>query len=115
MQLPNKEKAHISREKLVDYLLSEKHAVGKSKAKFFRRFGFDETNVGQLERALLTIARQERVIEINASVHGAKYVIDGVIRTPEGAVVRVRTVWIVETGQDAPRFVTAHPLERSQE
>lgn len=115
MQLPYKEKAHIPREKLINYLLSETHAVGRSKAKFFRGFGFDETNVRQLERALLAIAQQERVIEINASVHGAKYVIDGLIRTPEGAAVRVRTVWIVETGQDAPRFVTAHPLDRSQE
>ena len=108
-------KAHIPREKLINYLLSETHAVGKSKTKFFRKFGFDETNVSQLERALLTIAQQEQVVEINASVHGAKYVIDGLIRTPEGAVVRVRTVWIVETGQDASRFVTAHPLEKSQE
>lgn len=115
MQLPNKEKAHIPREKLINYLLSETHAVGKSKAKFFRKFGFDETNVSQLERALLTIAQQEQVVDLNASVHGAKYVIDGLIRTPEGAAVRVRTVWIVETGQDAPRFVTAHPLEKSQE
>jgi len=45
MRLPNGTNAYVPREKLVEYLLSETHAVGKSKARFFRGFGFDETNV----------------------------------------------------------------------
>jgi hypothetical protein len=115
MRLPNGANAYVPREKLVDYLLSETHAVGKSKARFFRGFGFDETNVTQLEQALLTIARRENVRDVNTSSHGVKYVIDGSIQTPNGAIVRIRTVWIIETEQDKPRFVTAHPLERNQE
>lgn len=60
MQLPSKGKAYIPPGKLMGYLLSETHAVGKSKAKFFRALGFDETNVTQLEEGLLAIERTVR-------------------------------------------------------
>ncbi len=33
MKLPNSENAYVPESKLSDYLLSEKHAVGKAKAK----------------------------------------------------------------------------------
>lgn len=67
MQLPNRANAYIPPDKLMGYLLSETHAVGKSKAKFFRALGFDETNVRQLEQGLLAIARTEQVEEFIAS------------------------------------------------
>ncbi|EKD91393.1 MAG: hypothetical protein ACD_30C00014G0003 [uncultured bacterium] len=43
MKLPNGSKTFISKEKLLNYILSEIHPVGKFKAKFFRNLGFDET------------------------------------------------------------------------
>ena len=45
MKLPNRENAYIPPRKLTEYLLSETHSIGKSKAKFFRAIGFDEENV----------------------------------------------------------------------
>ena len=39
--------------KLTDYLLSESHSVGKSKAKFFRELGFSRENVAILEQELI--------------------------------------------------------------
>jgi len=110
MQLPNSAKAYIPIAKLTDYLLSETHAVGKTKARFFRSLGFDETNVEQLEWGLLAIARSGQVAEVTRSIYGTKYVIDGVLEAPNGAVARVRTVWVVEVRQDSPRFVTAYPI-----
>lgn len=110
MQIPNNAKAYIPAAKLTEYLLSKTHAVGRTKARFFRSLGFDEVNVVRLEAALLTIARTEPVVDMVTSVHGTKYVIDGPLETPNGLVVRVRTVWVVEPGQDAPRFVTAYPV-----
>jgi hypothetical protein len=59
MKLPNREKAHIPPSKLRDYLLSETHVVGRGKAKFFRMFGFDETNADLLEQGLIAIAHNE--------------------------------------------------------
>jgi hypothetical protein len=39
------------------------------------------------------------------------YTIEGVLETPDGRNPYVRTVWTVEIGSDAPRFVTAYPLQ----
>jgi hypothetical protein len=35
MELPNKSNAFVATGKVLDYLLSETHAVGRSKARFF--------------------------------------------------------------------------------
>lgn len=112
MELPNKSQAYISTSKIVDYLLSETHAVGKSKAKFFRSFGFDETNTAQFGHGLITIAQTEPVTESTETSFGTKYVIDGNLETPNGVTIYLRTVWIIENGDTIPRLVTAHPLEQ---
>lgn len=109
MKLPNREKAFIQPAKLNDYLLSETHAIGRSKAKFFRLFGFDETNVDLLEQGLLLIAKTQNVVSVTPSTHGTKYVIDGSLQTPVGGLLNLRTVWIINKGQTHPRFVTAIP------
>ncbi|MFI5387895.1 MAG: DUF6883 domain-containing protein [Fimbriimonadales bacterium] len=110
MRLPKAENARVDHEKLTRYLLSETHPVGRSKAKFFRGVGYDESSVTVLEQGLIEIARTEAIVETAASRHGMKYIVDGLITTPSGGRVRVRTVWIVDAGEDRPRFVTAYPL-----
>ena len=110
MKLPNRESAYIPPPKLKDYLLSETHPVGRSKAKFFRALGFSETNIDMLEQRLIAIAHSEDVEEVATSPHGMKYVIECMLQTPGGSIVQVRTVWIIDTGQDRPRFVTAYPV-----
>ena len=62
-----------------------------------------------LERGLLAIAHSEEVLEVVDSRHGTKYVIEGALQTPGGATAWVRTVWIIDTGEARPRFVTAYP------
>lgn len=111
MELPNRSRAYVSRNKITDYLLSETHVVGKSKAKFFQSFGFDETNAGRFERGLIAIAQKESVVETAETRYGAKYVIDGKLETPNGDMIRLRTIWLIETGDDVPRLVTAYPLD----
>ncbi len=96
----------------MDYLLSETHAVGKSKAKFFRSFGFDETNVIQFGQGLIKIAQTKEVTDITETPYGTKYVIDGELETPNSVTIYLRTVWIIETGDNIPRLVTAHLLEQ---
>jgi len=109
VKLPNSHEAYIPYPKLVDYLLSEVHSVGRIKARFFRSVGFDETNVQVLEQNLLAICRSEPVVKLVKSQHGAKYIIDGTLETPSGVGVRVTTVWIIEQNESVPRFVTAYP------
>lgn len=110
MKLENKECAYIPPAKLLDYLLSETHSVGKSKAKYFRSMGFNEANIELLKQGLLAIAGSEEVKEVMSSTHGIKYVIDGTIPTPAGISVVIRTIWIIDKGLDRPRFVTAYPI-----
>lgn len=110
MKLPNRESAYISPSKLRDYLLSETHPVGRSKARFFRTLGFDETNINILEQGLIAIARSEDVKEATSSPHGIKYILEGALQTPGGGTVRIQTVWIIDAGQNRPRFVTAYPI-----
>ncbi|NUO78657.1 hypothetical protein HUU05_01150 [candidate division KSB1 bacterium] len=109
MKLPNRENAYIPPAKLKGYLLSETHVDGRSKARFFRAFGYDEANVELLERGLLLIARNQEVHEEVVSQFGIKYVIDGSLQTPSGRTINSRTVWIIEEGEEHPRFVTAVP------
>ena len=55
----------------------------------------------------MEIAKTEAVVQRVASRHGMKYVVDGEIPTPLGSRVTLRTIWIVDEGQQHPRFVTA--------
>ncbi|HST51246.1 MAG TPA: hypothetical protein VLJ61_04475 [Pyrinomonadaceae bacterium] len=110
MKLPSGETAYVSPPKLVNYLLSPSHPVGGPKARFFRSVGFDETNAAALEQALIDIARSEDVTEVEQTRHGTKDAVEGDLRTPVKGVRRIRTIWIVDVGQERPRFVTAYPL-----
>lgn len=112
MKLPNYEKAYIPEQKLNEYLLSETHAVGKSKAKYFRAIGYDEANSKQLGEALTDIAKLYEIVQEVATSYGTKYIVDGQLLIPDGSPVRVRTIWIVESADDSPRFVTAYPVNQ---
>ena len=83
--------------------------MGKSKAKFFRMHGFNEGNVERLEQGLLRIACEEDVVGTEDCPYGTKYTVRGGLRTPLGRMVELETVWIIESGDAPPRFVTAYP------
>lgn len=110
MKLPNRDKAIVPKDKLVKYLLSESHPHGKSKAKFFLRLGFKQSNVQTLSNSLENIAKQSEVSSKVSSPHGEKYVLDGNIKSSIGKTIKVRTVWIIDNGLKNPRFVTAYPV-----
>ena len=111
--IPNRDKAYVPDEKLSRYLLSETHAIGKAKARYFQSLGYTEENADQLANALLMIAKSAGVSQEVASQYGIKYIIDGELVTPIGIRVRLRTVWVVEFHDERPRFVTAYPAQKS--
>jgi Domain of unknown function (DUF6883) len=110
LEFPNRENAYVPLSKLKEYLLSETHSVGKSKAKLLRSFGFSEMNIDMLMRGLISIAHSGEVKEVLSSPHGVKYVIDGSLKTPAGGSIKMRTIWIIDKDQARPRFVTAYPV-----
>ena len=110
MSTPDFSQGIVGSTKILDYLLSENHPTGKSKARFFQGFGFSRQDWQLLERALIEHATQNLVTGVNPSRFGVKYTIDGPLATPSGERPRIRAVWIVEGKDAAPRLVTAHPL-----
>jgi hypothetical protein len=111
MQLPNAQFAAVSHEKIVDYLLNPEHPDGWSTAKFFCSLGFTITQWQALATALRTVAADYPIKRTMESNHGCKYIIEGVITSPGGALATVRTVWIIDKEQVIPRLVTAYPCE----
>ena len=109
MRLPNSQNALVQTAKLEQYLLSELHPVGRAKALFFKNLGYDDREPGTLARHLIAIAQHEDVLEVQSSPFGTKYVIEGMIQTPGGTTVTMRTVWIIESDNPQPRLVTAYP------
>ena len=112
MKLPFRQFTYIPSGKLLGYLLSENHAVGKAKAKFFRLVGFDVHDADMLEQGLIAIAQEQPVVEVVTSPYGTKYIIDGPLTAPNGRTIHIRTVWIIENNVSEPRFVTAYPRNR---
>jgi len=55
MKLPDVAKAYIAQRKLLDYLLSETHPMGKWKAQFLHWIRFNGSNVGALSQSLILI------------------------------------------------------------
>lgn len=108
MRVPNAEMARVDLAKVLDYLLSDTHPVGQSKARFFRSLGFSREAPQELIEALLKVVNQGDCQDHRVTLHGSTYVVDGIVvgRLRKG---RVRTVWVIEDGQVAPRLVTAYP------
>ena len=107
--LPNHEQAYIPEPKLTEYLLSETHPVGRAKAEYFRSLGYTEANVDQLADGLLGIAKSEGVSQEVTTPYGTKYIVEGDLVAPTGAIVRIRTVWVIKSHDKRPRFLTAYP------
>ena len=112
MKLPDCEHAVVPRAKVVYYLLSDTHRDGQHKAAFFKRFGFAVVEWERLVQALRAHATEHDVPRIETSSHGQRYIIEGIIRSPDMRNPLIRAVWFVESGEDTPRFVTAYPLRR---
>lgn len=110
MELPFIDSLRIDQSKITGYLLNE--ATGRGKATFFLRLGFRSDDWQTLVAALLAQVRNNPVVSVVDSPYGKRYSVDGTIESPDNRQPRpkVRTVWILEAGTEAPRLITAHPI-----
>ena len=109
MQLPNAHRAVVDESKVRDYLLSIEHPIGRFKAAFFRALGYSAVNWVVLQHDLLAHGRTGEATPDAPSAHGQKFRVRAMLQGPEGRSAPVGSVWILRTGDDAPRFVTAFP------
>lgn len=110
MRLPA-EAAIIPPAKMRAYLLDPEHPEGGGKAGFFLAMGFHPDRWQLLADAIREMIASTPATQRLESRHGTKYIVEGNLLTPTARRVHVRTVWIIEPGESAPRFVTAYPLE----
>ncbi len=111
MKLPYRDRLIVEREKVTEYLLNRYHQAGAAKAAFFSSIGFDIDNWEMFADALRTLGPSGEVTMSVDSQHGSKHIVDGKIESPTGKRPLVRTVWIVDSGSQEPRLVTAYPLD----
>lgn len=74
--------------------------------------GFQREAWEALAQALRQVAWDSPVTKSMTSVHGQKYIVDGMVLTLMGQNVIVRPIWIVDKGENRPRLVTAYPGEQ---
>ena len=109
MQIPNADRAVIEPAKLHGYLLSSSHPVGRFKAPFFLGLGYSSQEWRQLESDLRSQHLSQDATPEERGPSGQKYAIHATLIGPSGRAAEVVSVWVVRTGEEFPRFVTADP------
>lgn len=109
MPIPNADRAIIDPVKLHGYLLSRSHPVGRFKAAFFHALGYSSENWRQLEADLRSQHLSRDAAREDRTPYGRKYLIRGTLVGPAGSSADLVSVWVLRTGEEIPRFVTAYP------
>ena len=109
MKLPQADRAIVDERKVREYLLSRSHPIGRLKAAFFARAGFEAKNWAALSSQLRELAVSGDATRGDAGEYGVKYLISGILKGPRGLGLEVTTVWLVPTGGGVPRLVTVYP------
>ena len=109
MILPAADRAYVDPGKLRGYLLAPDNPKSRGKVRAFVDAGYSAKEWQLLADHLKQLARFGLARPGRVSVFGEKYEVDGILRSPNGGSLGVRTIWIVRPGEDFPRFVTAYP------
>jgi len=107
-RIPNYERAIIDPVKLQDYALSDTHSIGRFKAVLFQQMGYTRRNWEQFAEDIRT-----QHLPLDAELgektkYGQKYIITGDIKGPGGKVTKLKSIWIILTGEELPRFITIY-------
>jgi hypothetical protein len=107
---PHAESAVLDIRKLEDYCLNPSHPRGRHKARVFRQvLDVDRSDAPWLRDILLQAARVSEAAQVGADVWGSQWRIDVTVWRQEKTAV-VRTIWIIRTGENFPRFVSCWVL-----
>ena len=109
-RLPNSDQAILDIRKIEDYCLSPAHPRGRHKARVFREaLGLSQSDARWLRDKLLIGLRKGEAVELAGDNLGSRWRVD-VRLARQGKSVVIRTVWIMRSGEQAPRFVTCWVL-----
>ncbi len=109
MKLPNGEHAIVDIRKLLEYCLNSHHPRGRNKARVFASVGIREADAEELRTALLAAAVGAEAELGVANVYGQRFIVDFDLLRP-GRGLRIRSTWIVRTGDNLPRLTSCYLL-----
>lgn len=109
MNLSKRFSLSIPSNKVVKYLLSGSHTIGKHKAKFFFQFGFSFGQPEVFIEKIKELVENNNISNTRKNEYGVIYTVDGNLSTPIKISIRVRTVWIVLDKEKTATLVTAFP------
>lgn len=108
--MPNATRAELDIRKLDGYCLSETHSLGRHKARVFKAtLGISSADAPWLRQAILREIVEAVAEPVASDRFGVRYRVDIPIVRQERQCV-IRTVWIVASSEDVPRFVTCWVL-----
>jgi hypothetical protein len=109
MKLPNGDRAIVDIRKLQDYCLNSQHPRGRNKARVFASVGIRSADAEDLRTALSEVAHEGEACLGVANPYGQRYIVDfDFVR--QGRTVRIRSTWILRTGEDLPRLTSCYVL-----
>jgi len=109
-RVPHADRAILDIRKIEDYCLSPAHPRGRHKARVFRdALGLSRSDAQWLRESLLDGMRRGEAAEFASDGLGRRWRVDVPVARHGNSVV-VRTVWIVRSGEQVPRFVTCWVL-----
>ena len=108
MKLQNN-KLIIPKGKIENYLLNIHHPEGVFKAMYFIKYGFLPSQPEVLSEAIITHAIINPVEKEMQTEFGTKYIVKGILKTPDNKDIRIVTVWFRNLGEDFVNLVTAYP------
>lgn len=99
--------AQIADEKLTDYLLV-KRPVG-DKPQFLRQAGYTLDNWDVLEQDIRKQILTKEATSTEQTRYGEYFEIIAPLTGPNGAVLKVKTVWMKESRRGIAKFITLYP------
>ncbi len=109
MTLPNGERAIVDIRKLQEYCLNSQHPRGRNKARVFASVGIRSDDAEALRTALSAAARDAEARLGVVNPYGQRYVVDfDFVR--QDRTIRIRSTWIVRSGEDLPRLTSCYVL-----
>jgi hypothetical protein len=107
---PYAERAILDIRKIETYCLNPAHPRGRHKARVFREaLGLAQRDASWLRQALLDGVRRVEASELANDNFGVRWQADIPLARQDRRVV-VRTIWIVRSNEEIPRFVTCWVL-----
>lgn len=110
MRLPRADAAIVDLGKIEDYCLNPAHSRGRHKARVFRQtLGIGREEAAWLRQAILDGARSGEAVGLERDAFGQRFRMD-LAASRQGRSAMIRTIWMIRTGEELPRFVTCWVL-----